>query len=132
MRLPASKFARNESAAAIDPDHPLVREARDAIIERSIRTGAEAVVTREVEAELDRLLAYWQAQARPRPGGALLGYRTKRDGLTQGLLRPAGQGPWDSFTCLNSLRDVESTAPLILTDGGLDDDPPYRSPGGAA
>jgi hypothetical protein len=111
VRLPSPKFARNESAAAIDPDHPLVREARDAIIERSIRTGAEAVVTREVEAELDRLLAYWQAQARPRPGGALLGYRTKRDGLTQGLLRPAGQGPWDSFTCLNSLRDVESTAP---------------------
>ena len=132
VRLPAPKFARNESAATIDPDHPIVREAREAIVERSIRSGAEPAVTREVEAELARLLTTWQAQAKPRPGGALLGYRTKRDGLTQGLLHPAGQGPWDDFTCLNSLRDVESTAPLVLTDGSLDDDPPYRPPGGAA
>ena len=131
IRLPASIYARNESAAAIDPDHPLVREAIETIIERSIRTGAEPSVTREIRVELSRLLADWQAQARPRPGGALLGYRTKRDGLTQGLLRSAGQGPWENFTCLNSLRDVEAAALLILTDGSLDDDPPYRSPVGA-
>ena len=36
--------------------------------------------------------------------------------------RPArrpGAGPWDRFTALNSLRDVEPTVGLILTDGAL-------------
>jgi hypothetical protein len=132
VRLPAGRFARNESAAAIDPDHPIVREALQTIIDRALRTGAEPAVAHEVEVELTRLLDDWQAQARPRAGGALLGYRTKRDGLTQGLLRPAGQGTWDNFTCLHSLRDVETTAPLVLIDGGLDEDPPHRSTGGAS
>ena len=42
--------------------------------------------------------------------------------MTIGLLRKPSIEPWDEFTCLNSLRDVEPTVNLILDDGGLDDD----------
>ena len=42
--------------------------------------------------------------------------------MTVGLLHRPGIEPWDEFTCLNSLRDVEPTVGLILDDGGLDDD----------
>ena len=42
--------------------------------------------------------------------------------MTIGLLRKPSIEPWDEFTCLNSLRDVEPTANLILDDYNLDDD----------
>jgi hypothetical protein len=64
----------------------------------------------------------WLGAATPQPGGAKLTYKTKRDGVSRGLLEPAGSGAWRTFTCLNSLRDVEPTALLVLEDGGLDDE----------
>ena len=42
-----------------------------------------------------------------------------------GLLNRPGLEPWDDFTCLNSLRDVEPTVGLIFHDGGLDADPGF-------
>ena len=55
----------------------------------------------------------------------MLGYDEERDGITVGLLHRPGLEPWDDFTCLNSLRDVEPNVGLILHDGGLDDDPTF-------
>jgi hypothetical protein len=52
----------------------------------------------------------------------VLGYDEERDGVTVGLLRRPCLDPWDDFTCLNSLRDVEPTVGLIFHDGGLDAD----------
>ena len=45
--------------------------------------------------------------------------------MTVGLLHRPGLDPWDDFTCLNSLRDVEPTVGLIFHDGGLDEDPKF-------
>jgi hypothetical protein len=42
--------------------------------------------------------------------------------VTVGLLSKPSIDPWDEFTCLNSLRDVEPTANLILDDYGMDRD----------
>jgi hypothetical protein len=42
-----------------------------------------------------------------------LGYRDDSGGII-GLLRQAGVGDWELFTCLNSLRDVEGTVDLLL------------------
>ena len=48
--------------------------------------------------------------------------------MTIGLAAPAGAEPWDEFTCLNSLRDVEPTVKLILLDDRrLDDETGERS-----
>jgi hypothetical protein len=42
-----------------------------------------------------------------------LGYQKEGDGVVALLELPAVVG-WELFTCLNSLRDVEGTANLIL------------------
>ncbi len=60
----------------------------------------------------------WQKRAQRTAQGNQLGYETKKDGVTIGLLRKPSIEPWDEFTCLNSLRDVEPTANLILDDFG--------------
>ena len=63
------------------------------------------------------------AEAVPAHGpGESLGYETKKDGVTIGLLRKPSIEPWDEFTCLNSLRDVEPPPYLILDDHHLDDE----------
>jgi hypothetical protein len=61
----------------------------------------------------------WQKRAQRTAQGNQLGYETKKDGLTIGLLRKPSIEPWDEFTCLNSLRDVEPTANLILITRGM-------------
>ena len=42
-----------------------------------------------------------------------LGYRPE-GGATVGLLENPSERDWELFTCLNSLRDVESTTDLVL------------------
>jgi hypothetical protein len=42
-----------------------------------------------------------------------LGYRDDSGGIV-GLLKQAGVGDWQLFTCLNSLRDVEGKVDLVL------------------
>ena len=53
-------------------------------------------------------------------GGARLGYKDGRDGVTVGLLQMPGTSAWTEFTVLNSLRDVEPEAPLSFDDSGMD------------
>ncbi len=38
---------------------------------------------------------------------------TEGEGVV-GLLQPAEMGDWGLFTCLNALRDVEDSIPLLL------------------
>lgn len=75
---------------------------------------------------LERRLDEWRARADGLAGGARLGYKKKNDGVTKELLHVPSLGEWDNFTCLNSLRDVEPTVGLILSDHGLDDEAPVR------
>ena len=64
-----------------------------------------------------------RAEAQRTAGGSRARLRRrKKDGVTIGLLHKPGIEPWDEFTCLNSLREVEPTVNLILDDGGLDDE----------
>jgi hypothetical protein len=51
--------------------------------------------------------------------GKTLGYKERKDGVTVPLLQRPDQKPWDPFTCLNSLREVEQQVGLILIDDGL-------------
>ena len=61
----------------------------------------------------------WEA-AKATGIGAHLGYQTRRDGTTIGLLKAPEDGDWQTFTCLNSLRDVEPAVNLILDDYGME------------
>jgi len=83
-----------------------------------VETDAE--LARLVEDELDIRLDNWLARSRRAiETGARLGYREARDSNTVGLLRRPSTEPWDLFTALNSLRDVEPTVGLILSDSAL-------------
>ncbi|MGA9780153.1 MAG: hypothetical protein ACLPRE_01835 [Limisphaerales bacterium] len=73
-----------------------------------------------VKAMLNQRVDDWLAQAQRPTGGKILGYERSKDGLTPGLLQRAGLGPWEKFTCLTSLREVEPSVALILDDRGLD------------
>ncbi len=124
IRLSGDKYATNAAAARIDRNDPAVKRALDTIAERAALVEESKTVGDAVRKQLAAGLDLWMARAIPREGGAKLGYKDARDGVTQGLLEQPGRGPWEKFTCPTSLRDVEAPVDLILEDGGLDDEGP--------
>lgn len=125
-RLAGSDINSNSAAAKITQKHPLVLAAKDEIIRRAWEV--ESPETRErVKADLDARVDIWVSRASKITGGAVLGYKTKSDGKTFGLLEQPGVEPWQEFTCLNSLRDVEPMVGLILDNYGMDDLPPVTT-----
>lgn len=123
VRLQGTEFNGNERAMlmATKSDEPGVREIIEAITNRAAAIAGPEVGD-DVRDQLERKLDHWQNLAQRMTGGSRLGYQTKKDGQTIGLLRQPSTEPWTEFTCLNSLREVEPTANLILNDHGLDDD----------
>lgn len=119
VRLLGLEFNENLGAERVVRDHALVKEAIAQLVERAIQVssylGAD-LVEQGVEARLDEWLARIPQQ------GAHLGYQGQRDEVTVGLLRAPGLTDWTTFTCLNSLRDVEPTVNLLLEDHGMDRD----------
>jgi len=113
IRLDSDIFNANKSAAGVNSTHEQVMRAMETIVERAKLVESPAVaelIQTSLKARLDR----WRTDAKRPTGGDLLGYRTEKDGVTVGLLQPAGLGPWDDFTCLTSLREVEPNVSLIL------------------
>ena len=96
---------------------------------RRARLVGDDEVAQKVEAELKQKVDLWQKRAQRLAGGSRLGYEGKKDGETIGLLRKPSIEPWDEFTCLNSLRDVEPTSLLILDDHNLDDEADFQERG---
>lgn len=119
VRLRGSAFNANGSAGRIESNDPYVTEAIERIARRAhLVTSAE--VAAQVRAELRERVDDWLDQAGARGGGSILGYQQSRDGRTLGLLSKPGTAPWDQFTCLNSLREVEPMVNLILQDAQMD------------
>jgi hypothetical protein len=123
IRLPGFEFNANDRAMlmASQRGHRFVNEAIDAITARA-ELIAGVGVAEKVKQQLKRKMDLWQKRAQRMAQGSRLGFETKKDGATIGLLRKPSIEPWDEFTCLNSLRDVEPTANLILDDHNLDDE----------
>lgn len=122
VRLSEGRYAPNEAAALLDRTDPAVKHAVDTIVRRAELVEESKAVGHTVRQGLERRIDEWLAHAAPKPGGQKLGYKTKKDGVTKGLLEQAGTGRWSTFTCLNSLRDVEPSVDLVLEDHGLDDE----------
>ncbi len=123
IRQPGFEFNSNDKAMqmATQRNHQYVTDAINAITRRAeLIAGVDAA--EEVKQQLKRKMDLWQKRAQRTAQGNQLGYETKKDGITIGLLRKPSIEAWDEFTCLNSLRDVEPTANLILDDHGMDDD----------
>jgi len=123
VRLLGEAFNANESAGTLARQHTFVGTAMEAIARRaSLVTGSQQVgdqVRRSIEEHVDQ----WLAQTEVQSNGAILGYQVQGKaggGRIIGLLKKPTDEDWDTFTCLNSLRDVEPNVPLVLKDGGMD------------
>lgn len=113
IRLLTDEYNANLRAQDLDKSRPIVQEAIEAIVRRVEEIEGKSLaasVRKEIDGKLDRWLKQAQGQ------GYRLGYREGRDGTTKGLLRTPGEGGWQAFTTLHSLRDVEPTVGLILKE----------------
>ncbi len=122
LRLQSFEFNKNETAMRMGTefDSPLVQDAVKWIVERA-RVVADDETAARVKVDLEEKIKFWKNRAQLLTGGSRLGYQSKKDSETIGLLQKPGIESWDEFTCLNSLRDVEPTSFLILDDHNLDE-----------
>lgn len=123
VRLASPELNANDRAQQLARTSHLVERAVRAITRRALLVTESRNVADAVEATLQRRLDQWLGEAaRTHQGiGSTLAYRQGRGAPNaRALLKPAGSGPWEDFTVLNSLRDVEPTAGLIFDDHGLD------------
>jgi len=118
VRLLGPEFNENSQAGKVIGSHPYFLTAISEIAARAVAVTGSKEVGEMVRAALEELRASWLNMAGMNIG-TQLGYRTKKDGQTIGLLRQPGLGDWTPFTCLNSLRDVEPSINLILDERGL-------------
>ena len=126
VRLAAPDYNGNLCAAELDEKSVLVTDAINAIARRAGEVEspeAEERVRQKLKSRVDA----WRDRAQKTSGGARLGYQEKKDGQTLGLLQVTGPGPWQEFTCLNSLRDVEPMVNLVLDNYGLEDAEPMSA-----
>jgi hypothetical protein len=121
VRLLGPEFNENRQAGKVDGDHPYFLAALAELAGRAETITGSRQVGESVHEALEELRTYWLKAASAHTG-TILGYKTKKDGQTIGLLQPPGQGDWLPFTCLNSLRDVEPSINLILDERGWGDD----------
>lgn len=130
IRLQDGRLSANDRAGALSPGDPIVQRVLATISRRAALVTGSKDTGEEVRKQLQRRLDDWYAEASRRAGGTVLSYRRKADGTSRELLKPAGLGPWEEFTCLNSLRDVEPVVGLVLDDRGMDEPPPASRTGG--
>jgi hypothetical protein len=117
VRLRSIELNGNADVVKFVRDHPATQAAVASIRARAAEVNGEAtaqLVDDRLAARIDRWLARIAGTV-----GATLVYN-KQGGTTVGLLDQPSPGRWEPFTCLNSLRDVEPTAKLVLEDHGLD------------
>jgi superfamily II DNA/RNA helicase len=120
VRLTGPEFSANDLAGNVQEETAYFAQALDEITRRSGEVTDDEQAERRVRMDLEKLKAYWLHKASSTPG---LGYKTRNDGRTLGLLKDPERGNWEPFTCLNSLREVEPPVPLILDDRSLGDEP---------
>ncbi len=130
VRLQGPELNANEAAAAFDPSNPAVKRAIETIARRAEAVEESKALGVDVRKALGARVQDWSARAKPKPGLGKLGYRTAKDGETRGLLAAAGADEWETFTCLNSLRDVEAPVTLLFDEGRMDDEPVTLAPEG--
>lgn len=122
IRLSEARLNANEKAGELTDTDPLLAAALSTLATRAENVTDSQLRRAETEDELMKRRAEWLARGRRRQESRL-GYSddTMPQGPVVGLLKQPGQQQWDTFTCLNSLRDVEPKVHLLLTEApGLD------------
>lgn len=117
IRLSGEELNENQKAGTLGRDHKALLAAIETIADRATNVEGKKSAGDYVRQMLAERRDLWMKQIddSKKPEIAhILGYRDARDGATKGLLKMAGKGDWERFTCLNSLRDVEPSIHLIL------------------
>lgn len=123
IRLTGIEFNENDKAMmmATERSHDYVKKAIEVIGRRAeLENGPETghLVRKILKKKMD----VWQRRAQRQEGTILVYKALPRSGNAVGLLSMPGIEKWDEFTCLNSLRDVEPMANLVLDDYKLDNE----------
>jgi Helicase conserved C-terminal domain len=127
LRLGGSDWNANLTAGRVDPGAPLAKQAVAVIADRAAEAMSEVSGGDEARNRLHSLLDRWAALAAV--PNRRLGYRPLGGrGEAFPLLQEPGVGPWNEWTCLTSLRDVEPEIGLLLTQSDLGETgaPPYE------
>lgn len=118
VRHARSDWSVEAGAKHVDVAAPEVHAAIEAIRRRAAGVTAMSDLADHVQHELEIRCDQWQGQQAV--GHRDLCYRTPYSGGTAaGLLKAPTTEPWDRWTCLTSLRDVEPGIDLLLADGDL-------------
>ena len=116
LRLEEGGLTPNEGAGLLERTAPYADSVVQQLSRRAWNTSGDAALKQLVLDALKERLDQWAHEAEM--PGRTLGYRPARDGSTAGLLQAPGVGPWEPFTVLNSLRDVEPSVTLVKVDHG--------------
>jgi hypothetical protein len=112
MRLWDDHLNGNLKAGEVTDTDLLWVMVSDVLSKRGINATDKPAVAARIKDMLARRRDEWLRRMRNQKDHKL-GYKPE-GGATVGLLENASEKDWEMFTCLNSLRDVEGTADLVL------------------
>lgn len=116
IRLLGDQFNGNKGAGSLKAGHQFIIRAMDDISKRAAAITSDPDLEEGIREDINERIVNWLANAtRVSQGGGMLGYKPENDGRTTGLLSTPGKEK-DMFTCLTSLRDVESPVTLVLNN----------------
>jgi hypothetical protein len=119
VRLLGQELNANDRAGRMTSTHPYAMAAQHDLARRAALATGTPDLAAHVTAEIQQRIDAWLAEAQRPTSGRVLGYKGRKDGVTMGLLKKPEEEDWQTFTCLNSLRDVEPGVGLILNDAPL-------------
>ena len=112
LRLWEQKLNPNLAAGTLTDQEPLLTQVFDHLIQRAQNATDSQEVAHQMKQALDLRRDEWLKRVHHATDHQL-GYQTEGDGVV-GLLQQPKMGDWALFTCLNALRDVEDSIPLLL------------------
>jgi hypothetical protein len=112
MRLWDEHLNGNEKAGELKDTEPLMAKIFQILSKRSENATHGRIAAERILAMLDRRRDEWLARVHAQKDHRLC-YQPE-GAATVGLLEHAALQDWTLFTCLDSLRDVEGTADLVL------------------
>lgn len=112
MRLMGGHLNGNLAAGMVEDTDTVWAEVTELLVKRGENAKEDASVGMLIKQMLDKRRDEWLKRVHNQTDYQLA-YQPE-GGATVGLLEKPSDKDWDLFTCLNSLRDVEGTADLVL------------------
>lgn len=112
MRLWDGHLNDNPKAGKVADDDQLWAKMFDVLSKRGVNATQDPTVSARIKEMLNRRRDEWLGRVHNQKDYVLC-YKPE-GGASVGLLQQASEKDWKTFTCLNSLRDVEGTVNLVL------------------